>query len=91
MIFPNANGAALQPLGHVAGLASGVIGTVSTVLGALVAVLIVQLHNGDATVLSIGMFVLAATSAALSRSATKVEKSPPPVRTVQTSSQTSST
>ncbi len=77
LIFPNANGAALQPLGHVAGLASGVIGTVSTVLGATVAIFIVQMHRGDVTVLAIGLALLAAVSTLLSRAAARTEAGPP--------------
>jgi MFS transporter, DHA1 family, multidrug resistance protein len=62
LIFPNANSLALQPLGHVAGLASGLIGTVSTVFGAGIGVIVNQSHNYGTTALSIGILAMSSVT-----------------------------
>ena len=71
LVFPNANSAALAPLGHVAGLASGLIGSVSTIAGSLVSILIVQSHGAGVTALAVGILVLTGVSAVLSQFATR--------------------
>lgn len=54
-MIPNVNAVALEPLGHVAGMASAVIGTVSLAGGALLGTLIDRNLSGTITPLVVGM------------------------------------
>ncbi len=54
----NLNALALEPLGHVAGLAASLMGALSTIGGALFGALIGQLFNGTALPLAIATVVL---------------------------------
>jgi DHA1 family bicyclomycin/chloramphenicol resistance-like MFS transporter len=56
-MIPNVNSAALEPLGHIAGMASAVIGTVSLAGGALLGALIDRNLSGTITPLILGMVV----------------------------------
>ncbi len=62
LVFPNLNTAAMQPMGSIAGIASAVIGTISTALGALIGSLIDRAMAGTVTPLAIG-FALAGSLA----------------------------
>lgn len=55
----NLNALALEPLGHVAGLAASIMGSLSTIAGALVGGLIGQLYDGTALPLALGVAALA--------------------------------
>jgi MFS transporter, DHA1 family, multidrug resistance protein len=57
LIFPNINTLALQPLGHIAGLASGLIGTFSTIVGSGMGVVVTQTHGSGTTAISSGILV----------------------------------
>jgi len=57
-IGSNFNSLAMEPLGHVAGTASSVLGFMSTVGGALIGAFIGQAFDGTATPMVIGYFVL---------------------------------
>jgi MFS transporter, DHA1 family, multidrug resistance protein len=59
-VFPNANSLALQPVGHIAGLASGLIGTQSTIIGAAIGVTTSALHQDGTLVLSCSILLMAA-------------------------------
>ena len=58
LIFSNANSAALEPLGEIAGFASSVIGFTSTVLANLFGLAIGQLAQGSPQGLALGFFLL---------------------------------
>lgn len=58
LIFSNANSAALEPLGEIAGFASSVIGFTSTVLANLFGLAIGQLTQGSPSGLALGFFLL---------------------------------
>jgi MFS transporter, DHA1 family, multidrug resistance protein len=58
VIFPNVNSAAMMPVGHIAGTAAAIIGTVSTAIGALIGFAIDQALHDTVTPL-IGSFVIA--------------------------------
>jgi len=58
LIFSNANSAALEPLGEIAGFASSVIGFTSTVLANLFGLAIGQLAQGSPRGLALGFFLL---------------------------------
>lgn len=58
-IGSNFNSLAMEPLGHVAGTASSVLGFMGTVGGALIGAVIGQAFDGTATPLVAGFFILA--------------------------------
>lgn len=63
LTFGNLNALALEPMGHIAGLAASVVGAVSTVLGVLIAVPAGLAYDG--TVLPLVLGVLVCTGLAL--------------------------
>jgi DHA1 family bicyclomycin/chloramphenicol resistance-like MFS transporter len=58
LVIGNLNALAMEPLGHVAGLAASVIGATSTVLGVAIAIPIGLVFNGTPIPLAIGLTVL---------------------------------
>ncbi|GFE66908.1 multidrug effflux MFS transporter [Litoreibacter roseus] len=60
MVIGNLNALAMEPLGHIAGLAASVIGAVATVLGVCIAVPIGLAFNGTPLPLAFGTLVLSA-------------------------------
>jgi DHA1 family bicyclomycin/chloramphenicol resistance-like MFS transporter len=54
LVFANFNALAMQPQGHVAGIASSVTGALSTLLGALIGFAIGQSFDGTALPLAAG-------------------------------------
>lgn len=58
VMFGNLNAVAMEPMGHVAGMASAIIGAVSSILSLLLATLIGQLYNNTLIPLTAGFFVL---------------------------------
>ena len=64
LIFGNLNALALEPLGHVAGMAASVMGGVSTMLAALIATPIARAFDGTARPLALGAFICAALALA---------------------------
>ncbi len=65
LVMGNLNALAMEPLGHIAGMAASVIGAVSTVTAALIASVIGLLFNGTITPLIGSVVALAATGFAL--------------------------
>jgi DHA1 family bicyclomycin/chloramphenicol resistance-like MFS transporter len=62
VMFGNLNAIAMEPMGHVAGMASAIIGAVSSILSLLLATFIGQLYNNTLVPLTAGFFVLFALS-----------------------------
>lgn len=60
LVIGNLNALAMEPLGHIAGLAASIIGAVSTVIGVLIAVPIGLAFNGTPVPLAIGTLILSA-------------------------------
>jgi DHA1 family bicyclomycin/chloramphenicol resistance-like MFS transporter len=58
-LVPNTNTAAMAPLGHVAGMAAAVIGTVSTIGGALLGGIVDEAFDGSVVPFSVGALVFA--------------------------------
>ncbi len=54
MLFGNLNALAMQPMGHIAGSAAAVIGTVVTAISATVGSLIGQAYDGTVLPLALG-------------------------------------
>jgi MFS transporter, DHA1 family, multidrug resistance protein len=63
-VVPNANSAAMAPVGHIAGAAAAVIAFASTAGGALLGQLVSGAYDGTARPFGLGVFVLAALTAA---------------------------
>lgn len=59
LVIGNLNALALEPLGHIAGLASSIIGSVSTVTGVLVAIPVGLWFNGTLVPLTAGTMAMA--------------------------------
>jgi DHA1 family bicyclomycin/chloramphenicol resistance-like MFS transporter len=59
LTVPNFNAMAMEPLGHVAGMASSVLGSYTTAAGALFGWLIGQAFDGTVRPLEIGLSVMA--------------------------------
>jgi MFS transporter, DHA1 family, multidrug resistance protein len=57
VVFPNANSAAMIPLGQFAGTASALVGTFSSAVGAIVGALIDSAFNGTVQPLTVGFFL----------------------------------
>ncbi len=63
MLIPNSNTAAMGPVAHVAGMAAALLGTVSTVGGALLGSVLDGVFNGSVTPFALGAVSLAAVAA----------------------------
>jgi DHA1 family bicyclomycin/chloramphenicol resistance-like MFS transporter len=64
LLIPNFNTVAMTPMGHVAGTASAIIGTVSTAGGTLLGALFDRTFNSTITPLSIAFFTMGVTALA---------------------------
>lgn len=58
LTFGNMGAMALEPMGHIAGLASAFMGSVSTAVSISIGILIGQLYNGTLLPMALGFFVL---------------------------------
>ncbi len=58
VMFGNLNAIAMEPMGHVAGMASAIIGAVSSILSLLLATLIGQLYDNTLIPLTSGFLIL---------------------------------
>ncbi len=58
VIFANFNAMAMEPLGHVAGTASSVLGFVQTITGGVIGAVIGQAFDGTVTPLAVGFFAV---------------------------------
>jgi len=57
-LFGNLNAIAMEPMGHVAGMASAIIGAASSVLSLILASIIGQLYNGTLIPMTCGFMIL---------------------------------
>jgi DHA1 family bicyclomycin/chloramphenicol resistance-like MFS transporter len=62
ILFGNINALAMQPLGHLAEIGSGIVGSISTLLSMLLGTIIGRSYNGNILPFVIGMIVLTAIS-----------------------------
>jgi DHA1 family bicyclomycin/chloramphenicol resistance-like MFS transporter len=67
LVLGNLNALAMEPVGHIAGLAASVIGSVSTVLGVFLAIPIGLAFNGTPLPLAVGLFALTGLGALIIR------------------------
>ncbi|SHI32031.1 multidrug effflux MFS transporter [Wenxinia saemankumensis] len=73
LTFGNLNALALEPLGHIAGLASSVIGAVSTVLAVAIAAPIGLMFDGTPTPLLWGVLVCSVLAFVLMRASVRID------------------
>ncbi len=71
MLFGNLNALAMQPMGHIAGSAAAVIGTLTTGLSATVGSLIGQAFDGTVMPLALGFLVLSVLAFAFTQWASR--------------------
>jgi len=58
LVFGNINAMAMEPMGHVAGIASAVIGAVSSIISMLIGTAIGQLYNNTLIPVTLGFLVM---------------------------------
>jgi DHA1 family bicyclomycin/chloramphenicol resistance-like MFS transporter len=58
LVFGNLNALAMEPMGHVAGIASAIIGATSSILSMVIGTIIGQLYNGTLIPVTSGFLVL---------------------------------
>jgi len=63
-LVPNTNTAAMAPLGHVAGMAAAIIGTISTIGGALLGSVVDSAYDGSVRPFTLGALCFAAVACA---------------------------
>ena len=69
LMIGNLNALAMQPMGHIAGLAASIIGSMSTIIGVMLAIPIGLSFNGTPTPLILGSFILSFLGMLLARKA----------------------
>ncbi|MBN9889019.1 MFS transporter [Salipiger abyssi] len=77
LIVGNVNALAMEPVGHIAGLAASIIGSVSTVLAVLIAVPNALMFDGTPIPLASGIFVEAVLALLLMRWLARIEAAQP--------------
>lgn len=58
LVFGNVNALAMEPMGHVAGIASAIIGSVSSILSMVIGTSIGQMYNNTLVPVTLGFLVL---------------------------------
>ena len=58
LLFGNINAMAMEPMGHVAGIASAVIGSLSSIMSMLIGTLIGQLYNNTLIPITVGFIIV---------------------------------
>ena len=67
LMIGNLNALAMQPMGHIAGLAASIIGSISTIIGVMLAIPIGLSFDGTPTPLILGSFILSFLGLLLAR------------------------
>ena len=62
MLFGNLNAIAMEPMGHIAGIASAVIGCLSSIISVTIGTIIGQAYNGTLIPLAAGFLILSAST-----------------------------
>ena len=62
ILFGNLNALAMEPLGHIAGIAASVIGSMGLFIAILFGTIIGQMFNGTVMPLLIGMAILSSST-----------------------------
>jgi DHA1 family bicyclomycin/chloramphenicol resistance-like MFS transporter len=78
MVFGNFNALAMEPLGHIAGVGSAVVGTITSIMSLVLGTLIGQAYDGTVLPLIAGFAVLGLGSLAVMRWAERGRPAPWP-------------
>jgi len=62
LVFGNVNAMAMEPMGHVAGIAAAIIGSTSSLMSMVIGTFIGQMYNGTLIPVTVGFFVFSAIS-----------------------------
>ena len=62
LVFGNVNAMAMEPMGHVAGIASAIIGATSSIMSMLIGTAIGQMYNGTLIPVTSGFLIFATTA-----------------------------
>lgn len=65
LVFGNVNAMAMEPMGHVAGIASAIIGATSSIMSMLIGTAIGQMYNGTLIPVTSGFLILAILALAI--------------------------
>lgn len=65
LVFGNINAMAMEPMGHVAGIAAAIIGSVSSIMSMSIGTIIGQLYNGSLIPVTLGFFIFACINMAI--------------------------
>jgi MFS transporter, DHA1 family, multidrug resistance protein len=60
LVFGNLNALAMEPMGHIAGIASAIIGSVSSIMSMCLGAIIGQMYNGTLIPMTLGFLILGA-------------------------------
>jgi MFS transporter, DHA1 family, multidrug resistance protein len=78
LIFGNLNAIAMEPMGHVAGIAAAIIGSVSSIISMCIGTAIGQMYNNTLIPITTGFLVLSLLSLIIMRFADKTTNTPEP-------------
>ena len=65
LVFGNINALAMEPMGHVAGIAAAIIGSVSSIMSMLIGTVIGQMYNGTLVPVTAGFLLFACINMAI--------------------------
>ncbi|MBU1309128.1 MAG: multidrug effflux MFS transporter [Gammaproteobacteria bacterium] len=65
LVFGNINAMAMEPMGHVAGIAAAIIGSVSSIMSMSIGTIIGQMYNGSLIPVTLGFFIFACINMAI--------------------------
>lgn len=65
LVFGNVNAMAMEPMGHVAGIASAIIGATSSIMSMLIGTAIGQMYNGTLVPVTSGFLILSIAALAI--------------------------
>lgn len=65
LVFGNINAMAMEPMGHVAGIAAAIIGATSSIMSMFIGTVIGQMYNGTLIPVTAGFFIFACISMAI--------------------------
>ena len=65
LVFGNINALAMEPMGHVAGIAAAIIGSTSSIMSMVIGTVIGQMYNGTLIPVTAGFFIFSCISMAI--------------------------
>lgn len=74
LVFGNINAMAMEPMGHVAGIAAAIIGSTSSIMSMSIGTVIGQMYNGTVIPVTAGFLIFSSISMAILTFAQKYKK-----------------